>query len=256
MRKIKKILITVFSFAVLLGVGVGINRAFHSRLFLLRKVEVARYEQNAYSSVPLDERALIRIASVPVGKATLFEVDLSSVEKRLLAQDWIQDVKLLKRFPDTIVISVRFRQPQAILQNMKGGLVYVDTSGRAFGTVSLLSLADLPVLTGFSEQVRIQQGLELLKKWEQSELNHLSGISSVHWEPEKGFRVLVTYSLKEKGGQVRTMIDLGQEIDEGLDGKFQRIANVIQYLSSKSIAVRQVWADAGKKVVVKTIGGS
>jgi hypothetical protein len=256
MRKIKKILITVFSFAVLAGVGVGISCAIRSRLFLLRKVEVARYEESPYSSMPIDERTLIRIASVPVGKVTLFDVDLSLIEKRLLAQDWIGDVKLLKRFPDTIVISVKFRQPQAILQNMKGGLVYVDTSGRAFGTVNLLSLADLPILTGFSEQARIQQALGLLKKWEHSELNQLSGISSVHWEPEKGFRVLVTYSLKEKGGQVRTMVDLGQDIDDSLDGKFQRIAIVIQHLSSKSIAVRQVWADAGKKVVVKTISGS
>jgi hypothetical protein len=102
---------------------------------------------------------------------------------------------------------------------------------------------------------RIQNALQLVQQWDQSPLKKLSYLSTVQWDSEKGYRALVTYDLA-KNSQARTMVDIGQEIDETLDEKLLRLSNVFHYLSKKSIAVRQVWVDAGKKVVVKTVNGS
>ncbi len=264
MVSVKKVIIAGSSLLALASVGFGVFYSFHSKLFILRKVEVVRSTHAAFLPVLLEDQALLRLASIQVGKVSLFELDIHAIKKSLLAQEWIREVRLQKKFPDTLIMTIILREPKAILQTVQGSLLYVDSTGMVFGSVNFLSVSDLPILTGFLNSVRIKDALQLMARWELSDLNRLSSISSIVWDSEKGYRLLVTYLLAgqatallgNEGSQFRTMIDLGHEVDESLNGKIFRLTNVIRYLSSKSIAARQIWADAGKKVVVKTGSGS
>ena len=62
--------------------------------------------------------------------------------------------------------------------------------------------------------------------------------------------------LGARDNKFRTMIDLGQEIDGGIDSRIAALSAVINYLSDHSMPVRQIWAEVDKKIVVKTVHGS
>jgi hypothetical protein len=262
MQVFKKYTIVFSSLMALGAVLLGVYQGMQSKLFIVQTIEI----ESSMEHPPVDDKAILRLASVPIGKANLFQIDLKAIERRLLAQEWIRDVRLEKRLPRTLVISVSFREPRAVFQTQKGGLLYVDQDGKIFGGVSLLRAADLPILTGFQVQAqeKIKEGLELIRIWESSPVSRSAFISSVIWEQERGYRVLATYAMNaSEVGQktnskfsARTMIDLGHEVDANLEGKLLRLVTVFEYLSGSSIAVRQIWADAGRKIVVKTAHGS
>src|SRR5205085_2702438 len=124
----------------------------------------------------------------------------------------------------------------------------------------------LPLLSGFSEldSEKLKEALGLIELWENSPLHKFSQVSSMYWNPERGFRALISYSMGGGGRtvnaasskQARAMVDLGQEIDHDLERRFIQLSQVFSYLRDNSIAARQIWAGGGKKVVVKSAHGS
>ena len=245
--RIKKTSVVVLSSVALVATGVGVYRALYSPLFLVRVVEIADQSE----SEPVDSNEIINLAAVPVGQVSLVALDLKAVERRLLTHPWIREVHLQKRFPQTLSISIEYRDAKALMQNSEGALSYVDGDGKSFGRAALNYKPDLPVLAGFGHhENKIPEALKLLDSWEKSELHKISQISSVAWDDERGLRALVTYA------HGRTMVDFGQDIDTHIESDFSRLLRVFQYLSVNSLPARQIWADSGKKVVVKTAHGS
>jgi len=249
----KNLVKTAFFLAGVAGLGVGLRQSLNSNLFLLQRVEVRTHRSNP----PVNTQTILHLASVPVGKVSLFAVQLKDIEKRILTLDWVRDVRIERNLPHTLLMTVNFREPVAIVQLPKGILAYTDNEGTIFGRIHLNEIPDLPFLAGMSSdrRERILNALRVVRHWDNSLLNPLSNLSTIHWDTEKGYRVLASYDLS-KNNPVRTMIDLGHEIDETLDEKLQRLLEVFHYLSGKSIAARQIWVDAGRKVVVKTAHGS
>lgn len=256
MGRFKKILVLSFAALSILGAMIGIYSTIHSSLFLVQVVEVSDLAENS----PVDAQAITQLAAVPAGVINLFDLDLRILEQRILSNHWIREVRLEKRFPQTVSISVAFREPQGIYQASNGALSYIDSTGKVFGQVNLRLQPDFPIFTGFARdhERKLQEGLELVRIWEKSPLRPIAQISSLHWDPERGFRALVTYGMGSKAASSkgRTMIDLGQEVDAQLEPQLRRLHDVIRYLSKSSIAAHQIWADAGKKIVVKTAHGS
>jgi hypothetical protein len=226
----------------------------HSPLFLVKVVEVSGTEA-AGVDAPLAQ-SVTDLAAVPIGKTSLFDLDLGQIEGRVLSNPWIRSVRVKKNFPQTLAIEVDLKTPQAIFQGQGGGLSYVDSDGKPFGKVSLSNLRDLPLLTGFDREprTRVQQALRLLEDWEKSQASRSARLTSLAWEPERGFRGLIVYGLKT--GRARAMVDFGQEVDADPIPQLKRLSDVLQYLSENSIPARQIWADSGKKIVVKTAHGS
>src|SRR4051794_34476690 len=134
MERLRKILGATLSLIILGFLSLGIFRAVHSTLFTVERVEV----KNSIPDPPLEEEEILRSAAVPLGRISLFQVDLKSIEQRLLKNDWIQEVRLQKRFPKILALTVIYKEPVALFQNEKGGLAYVDQNGKIFGTVDLL----------------------------------------------------------------------------------------------------------------------
>jgi hypothetical protein len=274
---LRKFLILGTSLAVLAGAGWGLRCAMRSPMFTLQVVEVAdQLETEGATKVsPVDAQTIAQIAAVPVGTTNLFDLDLKPIEARVLANPWIREVALQKHFPSTLSISVTFREPQALMQGENGTLSYVDVDGKAFGQVNLMYQPDLPVIASGSS-AHVTEALRLIHAWEASELAKSAQISSLAWDSDRGFRALVTYSLApvavanhlstkttEKNGLTspaahgRTFLELGQEFDGAQSGvQFGRLSQVFRYLSSNRVAARQIWADAGKKIVVRTARGS
>ncbi len=262
MKTLKKFSLITFSLISLAALVVSIQQAKQSNLFLLQNIEV----KSSVLVPPLEDSKIVRLAEVLLGKVSLFDLDLQAIEHRILSNDLIQSVSLQKKMPQTLLISVLYREPRAMIQNTKGVLAYVDSEGKSFSSVDLVRGIDLPLLTNFSGQnpERIKEALRLLKAWEESSLSQFFMISSVDWDSERGFRALVAYPIERRTqiGQenlnngIRTRVDFGNVLDLNLDFKLLQLSKIFHYLTQNSIAVRQVWVDAGKKVVVKTARGS
>lgn len=252
MRKISTLIFSLFAISVLTW---GVYSAIHSPLFQLTVVEVADQPENA----PLTAQAITDLAQISTGSVNLFDLDLESVEKKIRANEWIREVRMLKRFPQTLAIAVSFREPSALLQSGTGSLAYVDSDGKSFGSVNLIHRSDLPLLSGFSREKsnhRIIAALRFIEQWERSSLGEISQIASLNWDSSQGYRALVTYPLQSdlSRKKSRTLLELGQDFGDPL--QMERLFKVFQYLTLKSIAAHQIWADIGKKIVVRTAHGS
>ncbi|OFZ18787.1 MAG: hypothetical protein A2X94_06210 [Bdellovibrionales bacterium GWB1_55_8] len=239
------------SVSAFIAVGAAVFLTTRSPLFVIQAVELAEQPDEA----PVDAQTILRLAAVPTGKISLFELDLFEVERRILANPWVEEVYLQKRFPQTLSIAVRYREPVALIQTKKQGLRYVDVRGGVFGAVTLMYQPDLPLLSHFdSAEQRIPEAIQLIRDWQNSPVGKDAEIASIVWDGEKGFRALTSYLLR--GGKHRVMVDLGMESGLVLKSNLEHLARVLRYLSHRGIAARQVWADAGKKIVVKTARGS
>ena len=256
----KALVFSLSSLAFLFG-AFGIYRAIHSPLFLVQVVELADQPEKA----PVDAQVITELASVPVGEVNLFDLDLRAIERRIMSNPWIREVRLQKRFPQTLSISVSYREPKALLQGDNGSLAYVDQDGKSFGSLTLMYQPDLAMLSMPLEQVPV--ALEVMSEWEKSRLNEAARISELSWDHEHGYRALVSYAdwAPRPSNSIsthRSWVDIG---NPGLlngksqifdDGQIARLSHVFAYLRTNSIAARQIWADAGKKIVVKTARGS
>jgi cell division septal protein FtsQ len=276
----RKALVITLSSIAFGGVTIGVYKAIHSPLFLVQVVEVTTQNGDSISSsqalaqtqgdptkqwTPIDADKISDLASIPVGEVNLFDLDLRSVEKRILKNEWIREVKLQKRFPQTLSITAIFREPKAIVTLENGSLAYVDTDGKSFGKINLLSQSDLPMLSGFESEnaPQLLLALQLIDQWFKSSLGPSTRIESLSFDAERGYRALLSYQIKVPQGthQQRVRVDLGLPNDVMPGGilshdEIQRLTQVFQYLRQNSIAARQVFADSGKKIVVKTAHGS
>lgn len=267
MSKVKTGLITCASLSVLLAAGYGVRQAMRSPQFLVRVVEVADLPDDA----PIDSQAIVELAKVSIGRENLFQLDLDAIEKRMIAHPWVREVRLQKRFPQTLSITVDFREPQAVFQGPKGELSYVDRDGTVFSRLDLSRKQDLPLLNGFPDpstpagQDQLKQALFVLRSWEQAPLAMVAQISSLAYDSDRGIRAVVAYSLQRTqqlegvplpGGKGRAIVDLGSDFEVDFDGQLTRLNSVFKYLSGNGILARQVFADAGKKIVVKIARGS
>lgn len=245
--------IVLLSCASLVSIAVGVSLAVRSPLFLVQVVEIGDRPESA----PVSAQEISDLAAIPLGKVNLFDLNLNAVEKRVLTHPWIRRVNLVKRFPQTLSINVVFRDPQALLQHREGDLSYIDADGVVFGRVNVLARSNLPLISGIQQEdtEHLRQALRLLDTWEKSELKGISRVSSLSWEKERGFRAWVVYPMQES--RSRTQIHLGVDTSSSeVDSQFHRLGSVIQYLSQHSIAANQIWADSGKKIVVRTAHGS
>jgi len=248
MRRTKPAATVILSGLVMAFAIAGLVAALHSPLFLVRVVEVSDQPLDA----PLDPRELSELAAVPLATTSLFSLDLKSIEKRLLSNQWVRDVVLTKRFPQTLAIQVIYRQPVALLQGRQGTLKYVDGDGSLFGPVTLRGRSDLPLIHGLPQgaagEKLLLQAITALRSWTAHSWKTANQVSQLVWDEEEGFTAWTAFE-----PSYRVSVVLGPDVGSDPNPElFTRIDAVFQYSLSRSIPVRQIYADANKKIVVRT----
>ena len=238
---------------VVTALGLGIYQAVHSSLFYLKNVEVESFS-DAY---PLTADQVRGLAKVPVGKVGLFDVELLPIENRLLKHPWVKGVVLGKRFPNTLAIKIIERNPVALLTEGKGRVLYLEADGTIFEDQNMVYPKDLPILSGFSGEDR--QGLKNVDGFIETWFSHdvLPGVklSSISYDEKLGLRAVISYPMKNKQ-QMRTVLELGLNIEEAKIIPQQRLLKVLEYLSERSMQASKIWLGDGKKIVVKISRGS
>jgi len=76
-----------------------------------------------------------------------FSVDEAAVKSRLLATAWVKAAEVRKKFPDTLAVELKVRQPLA-LSLVGGAVLPVDDEGVVFDVRTDAQGLDLPVISG------------------------------------------------------------------------------------------------------------
>ena len=119
----------------------------------------AGFKVSGYQIVGLNhmKRALVdavvadelRRAAADAGsdKAPQALVDVGEIRRRLLGYGWVQDARVSRRLPDSLVIDIVERRPAALWQN-QGQLALIDHEGVVLDRVPVDKMPDLPLLIG------------------------------------------------------------------------------------------------------------
>ena len=92
------------------------------------------------------ERAILEAAGVEPGDSIL-GVDLQAVRGRVEAQWWVREATVVRLLPDTIVIAVKERTPNAVWQH-QGRVGVIDTEGRVIRGADPADFTRLPLIVG------------------------------------------------------------------------------------------------------------
>jgi cell division protein FtsQ len=120
-------------------VGVAVAEGIGRAGFRVEQVEVTgikRADKMTVYAVALDQQS----RAMPL-------VDLDKVRDRLLEYGWIEDARVSRRMPDTLVVHIIERKPAAVWQH-NGQLMLIDGHGVLLEPVSAEAMPDLPLVIG------------------------------------------------------------------------------------------------------------
>ncbi len=122
------------------------SQAASSAGFEVHRVEVRGVKQ--LNELKVYERALAqRNRAMP-------EVDIDGLRAQLLELSWVEDARVSRQLPDTLVIDVVERKPVAVLREGER-LVLIDASGKQLEAVSAERARGTLVLSGAGAYLRI-----------------------------------------------------------------------------------------------------
>lgn len=120
-------------------IGVYLGERIGDAGFSVKRVEITgldRMQRLPVYSVALDQQSM----AMPL-------VDLDATRQRLLQFGWIEEARVSRRLPDTLVVDIVEREPAAIWQHAQR-LALIDRHGIVLEPVRLDAMPDLPLMIG------------------------------------------------------------------------------------------------------------
>jgi cell division protein FtsQ len=109
-------------------------------------VGIKRMKRSLVDEIVADELARAAEQSSADKPAQLL-VNASAIRNRLLQHGWVEDARVSRRLPDTLVIDIVERVPAALWQD-KQRLALIDSKGVVLDRVPITQMPDLPLLIG------------------------------------------------------------------------------------------------------------
>ncbi len=134
-------------------VGTEMGQAAGRAGFKVKRVEVKgldRMDSLTVYAVALDQHSM----AMPL-------VDLDKVRAQLLQYGWIEDARISRRWPDTLVVDIVERKPAAVWQNNQK-LSLIDGTGVVLEQVDPNAIPELPLVIGPNANRQIAQLHQLL----------------------------------------------------------------------------------------------
>ncbi len=146
----------LFYFLFLCGLFTLFQRAY---LFLISwdKLEVDRIEVFCpKEQIAEDIRTFLEGKNL----GNLLILDIHTLKEKLVVHPWIKDIRVRKKFPSTLKISILERQPAALLKKYR--TVLIDREGAKLQEVDSLNTWDLPLFVDQNNfEAHIGEKLEL-----------------------------------------------------------------------------------------------
>ncbi|HPL63794.1 MAG TPA: FtsQ-type POTRA domain-containing protein [Syntrophales bacterium] len=131
---------------------------------------------------------------------SLLVVNTGSVEKKVLANPWIEKARVSTEWPDRLVIKVTERKAVALIRR-ESTLFFLDREGNVFKKLDPDEKAEMPILTGFfdrglEDKDLILKAIRLLDFLALQEgFPRLEKVSEIQGDPSFGFTLLLDNGL-------------------------------------------------------------
>ena len=118
-------------------------------------VGLKQMDRKLVDAVVIDE---LRRAAAIAGETKPAQplVDVTRIRERLLRFGWVQDARVSRRLPDTLVIDIVERTPSALWQDRQR-LALIDSDGVVLDRVKIDNMPDLPLVIGPGANARASQ---------------------------------------------------------------------------------------------------
>lgn len=161
----------------------------HSSYFTVGRVDIK-------GNIHLQQDEIFQIADIDP-QINIFKIDKQTVRKRLMQDLRIEDVTVERKFPTTIVLSIKERRTVAFVPT-NYGFVQVDRQGYALAALRSIKSMGMPLLTGI-KLINVKVGdriepvthpvLEMLGELDEDALNTLSEINLTNPKAITGYTV-------------------------------------------------------------------
>jgi cell division protein FtsQ len=145
-RLAKALLYTSLALGSIAALGVG---GYRSYLWAHRAPQFALKEVTFEGLARAQQTDLLRLAGVSAGQ-NLFGLDPAAIERAMAAHPWIEKVRVARRFPSFLAVSVKEHHPAALVA--LGDLYLVDSDGRPFKKIESGDPTDLPLISGLARE--------------------------------------------------------------------------------------------------------
>jgi len=166
---------------------------------------------------------LLQMADFRPG-VSLLELNLQKVRQRLEAHPWIRTAEVERRFPHTLLIRVVKQEPRAIL--LSDGMYYLNRFGEVFKKVNSFEDADLPLITGMSEnkiteKTALEEVARVMEKLQEEKSPwSLADLGEIHVEGKNSFTLYFEH------------MDAGIKVSgESLQKEVQELRRVVAHLA-------------------------
>ena len=190
--------------------AVAVGEAIGEAGFAVKRVEI---------------KGLNRMQRLPVYAAALDQpsmamplVDLDATRARLLRFGWVEEARVSRRLPDTLVVDIVERRPAAIWQHNQQ-LTLIDRAGVPLEPVRLEAMPDLPLVIGPAANLQADALAELIA-------------ASPHLKPQLAGATWVggrRWDLRFQSGEVLALPE-GEETAEKALVQFARMDKMTQLL--------------------------
>ena len=182
-------------------------------------VGLKQMDRKLVDAVVIDE---LRRAAAAAGETKPAQplVDVTRIRERLLRFGWVQDARVSRRLPDTLVIDIVERTPAALWQDRQR-LALIDSNGVVLDRVKIDNMPDLPLVIGPGANARASQLKAILADAPtmQAQLASASWVGGRRWD--LSFQSGETVALPEGEQAARAALTKFAKVDQsnGLLGR-------------------------------------
>jgi cell division protein FtsQ len=222
------------------GALLGVQFLRESDYFTVRNVRVIAQSR-------VSEQEIAGASDVRIG-ASIFDLDLGLIGRKIEENPWIARAEVVRSLPDEVVITVVEHQPRAVIQ--LDYLYYVNAAGEVFKLLDSSDRLDYPIITGIDRQFLLdhptegqawlRQALALVSELEGRHLFNLADVSEIQIDLEDG---LVVHT-RQHGVPVL----FGQD---DFASKLDRLERIFADLEPRLTALHYIDLNVADRVIVK-----
>ena len=222
------------------GALLGVQFLRESDYFTVRNVRVIAQSR-------VSEQEIAGASDVRIG-ASIFDLDLGLIGRKIEENPWIARAEVVRSLPDEVVITVVEHQPRAVIQ--LDYLYYVNAAGEVFKLLDSSDRLDYPIITGIDRQFLLdhptegqawlRQALALVSELEGRHLFNLADVSEIQIDLEDG---LVVHT-RQHGVPVL----FGQD---DFASKLDRLERIFAELEPRLTALHYIDLNVADRVIVK-----
>ncbi len=172
----------------------------------------------------------------------IFLVDTRAAEHGVAGHPWIRSAVVRREPPNRVLIALREYEPAAIVA--LGSLYVADDEGTLFKQAVPGDGVDLPIISGIATDegdshvgAQIRRGVDLIGRWEASELSSTLDLAQVHLNPLRGATLTVVRP-EEEAPPFIVHLAAGD-----IDARLSRLSSLLHVLSERGERPKEVFLD-------------